>query len=90
MFSLALDLMAVLLMSPWSHTCGIWYGDGTKTHTLGMKGLRVNVQEHGDNADLDLVPNKFNVYRIPNEVTSYSHKKCANKQDNSGSRDLVA
>jgi len=30
----------------------------------------------------DVTANKFNVYRIPNAVISYSHKKCADKQNN--------
>jgi hypothetical protein len=94
MFSLAMDLMSVLLMSLRSQTCEIWYGNAaghTHTHTLGMNYCsRFNVYNMATVQTFDVTANKCNVYRIPNDVISYAYKKCADKQNNNRSRDFVA
>jgi len=93
MFSFAMDLMSVLLMSLRSQTCEIWYGDGGEkhTHTLGMNYCsRFDVYNMATVQTFDVTANKCNVHRIPNDVISYSHKKCAVKQNNNCSRDFVA
>jgi hypothetical protein len=61
------------------------------THTLGMNCCsRFNVCNLETLQTFDVTANKFNVYRIPNDVISYSHKKFANKQNNNCSRYFVA
>lgn len=91
MFSLAMDLMSVLLMRLRSKTCEIWYGDGGGGDTLGMNYFsRFSVYNMETAQTFDVTANKFNVYRIPNEVKTYSNKKCADKQNNNYSRDFVA
>jgi len=76
-FSLAMDLMSLLLMSLRSQTCVIWCGDGERKHkhTLSMNYFsRFNVYNTETVQTFDVTANKFNVYRIPNEVKTYSHK----------------
>ena len=51
---------------------------------------RFNVNNVARVQTFDVTANKCNVYRIPNDVISYSHKKCADKQNNNFSRDFVA
>jgi len=51
---------------------------------------RFNVYNMETVQTFDVTANKFNVYRIPNEVKTYSHKKCADKQNNNCSRDFIA
>jgi hypothetical protein len=67
MFSLAMDLMSVLLMSLRSQTCEIWYGDGggggKYTDRLGMNYCsRFNVNNMATVQTFDVTANKFNVY----------------------------
>ena len=93
MFSLAMDLMSVLLMSLRRQTCEICMEMEEKnTHTCWAWTI-VRVSTFTSMASVqtfDVTSNKFDVYRIRNEANSYAHKKCANKQNNNYGRDFVA
>jgi hypothetical protein len=68
-----------------------WWWWGEHTHMLGMNYFsRFNVYSMETVQTFDVTANKFNVYWIPNEVKTYSHKKCADKQKNNCNRDFVA